>query len=76
MVEYGESRKYYPWHRIQEEETEIVEFNPYDNDHFYIQINVNQNLLVRGSEEKAVTTENRFYIMRTNQGFKICGLEY
>ncbi|MBR4581607.1 MAG: hypothetical protein IKO32_10280 [Lachnospiraceae bacterium] len=76
MVEYGESRKYYPWHRIQSEETEVIEFNPYDNDHFYIQVNINQNLLVRGSEEKDVTTENRFYIMRTNQGFKICGLEY
>lgn len=76
MVEYGESRKYYPWHRIQSEETEIVEFYPYDNDHFYIQVNINQVLLVRGSDEKAVTTENRFFIMRTNQGFKICGLEY
>ncbi len=76
MVEYGESRKYYPWHRIQSEETEIVEFNPYDNDHFYIQVNINQVLLVRGTDEKNVTTENRFYIMRTNQGFKICGLEY
>ena len=76
MVEYGETRKYYPWHRIQSEESEIIEFLPFDNDHFYIQININQDLLIRGSEEKKVTTENRFYIMRTNSGFKICGLEY
>ena len=76
MVEYGETRKYYPWHRIQSEEAEIVEFNPYDADHFYCQMDIHQVLLVRGTEEKKIDTECRFSCIRTANGFKICGLEY
>ena len=76
MVEYGTSRKYYPGHRIQSEETEVVEFLPFDNDHFFCQLNINQVLLMYGSQEHDITTECRFYCMRTNQGFKVCGLEY
>ncbi|MBR6094513.1 MAG: hypothetical protein IKP92_05785 [Lachnospiraceae bacterium] len=76
MVEYGTSRQYYPWHRIKSEECEIIEFNPYDEDHFYCQMNVNQMLLLYGTQEKEMITECRFYCKRTADGFKICGLEY
>ena len=76
MVEYGTSRKYYPWHRIQSEETEVVEFQPFDNDHFFCQLNINQVLLMYGNQEHDITTECRFYCMRTDHGFKVCGLEY
>ena len=75
MVEYGTSRKYYPGHRIQSEETEVVEFDPYDNDHFYCQLDVHQVLIVYGAETN-VDTECRFYCIRTPSGFKVCGLEY
>ena len=76
MVEYGTSRKYYPWHRIQSEETEVVEFAPYDNDHFYCQLDIHQVLLLYGTQETNVDTECRFYCVRTANGFKVCGLEY
>ena len=76
MVEYGETRKYYPWHRIQSEESEIIDFKPYDNDHFYCQLDIHQVLLLYGTQEKEVTTECRFYCIRTENGFKICGVEY
>ena len=75
MVEYGTSRKYYPGHRIQSEETEVVEFDPYDNDHFYCQLDVHQVLIVYGAKTN-VDTECRFYCIRTPSGFKVCGLEY
>ena len=76
MVEFGETRKYYPWHRIMSEEAEVVEFNPYDENHFYCRMDIHQVLLLRGVEEKNIDTECRFYCVRTDNGFKICGLEY
>ena len=76
MVEYGTSRLYYPWHQIKSEDFEVVEFNPYDEDHFYCQLNVNQLLVLAGPQEKNMLTECRFYCKRTANGFKVCGLEY
>ena len=76
MVEYGTSRQYYPWHRIQSEECEVVEFCPYDDDHFYCQMDIHQVLLLYGTTETPVDTECRFYCVRTAGGFKVCGLEY
>ena len=76
MVEYGETRKYYPWHRIQSEETKVIEFNPYDDEHFYCQLNIEQVLLLYGTQEKNVTTECRFYCIKTANGWKVCGVQY
>ena len=76
MVEYGETRKYFPWHRIQSEETKVIEFNPYDDDHFYCQLNIEQVLLLYGSQEKNLTTECRFYCIRNANGWKVCGVQY
>jgi len=76
MVEYGTSRQYYPWHRIQSEECEVVEFCPYDDDHFYCQMDIHQVLLLYGTTETPVDTECRYYCVRTADGFKVCGLEY
>jgi hypothetical protein len=76
MVEYGETRRYYPWHRIQSEETKVIEFNPYDENHFYCQLNIEQVLLLYGTQEKNVTTECRFYCIRTANGWKVCGVQY